>query len=109
MATRAGPPSKPCATRATSPLSTVGGTGPGICPIGTGERTVPGQTRNGLARERRAAFHQDDIAPAPALPPQLLPAPDEPEPTALVQFDRRFVRGEDPRLDRPDLGRVGLL
>src|SRR5207302_1497075 len=34
---------------------------------------------------------------------------DEPEPAGRVQRDRRLVRGEDPGLDRPDLGGVRLL
>ena len=70
-------------------------------------RAKPRPAVTGMPKRRRAAFHQDDVAPRAALLRDPLAGADDPEAAALVQGDRGVVAGQDPGLDRPDPDPVG--
>ena len=61
---------------------------------------------NGL-HDRAAALDQDDIAPAPMMPADTFPCPDDAEPGGQVQGHAGGVLREDAGLDGPDPGRLG--
>jgi hypothetical protein len=57
---------------------------------------------------RAAPLQQQDVTPTAVEHPQPLPGADDPESGPPVQRDARPVLGEDPGLDRPDAGPLGL-
>src|SRR5581483_956732 len=58
-------------------------------------------------RSGSAPLEQEDVPPHPPELADPLSPPDEPEPAAPVERERRGVLGEDPGLEGPDPRRVG--